>query len=172
MTKNPGSRVVAESDAISPDARERFWRSLVDWETAPMTTNFQQLAELGLAMKEPEAIGDEELPARLWEVINGLARIRVFLMSTDHLSDRELYARLWHRVLRDEIPLVPDDPGVWHVDLVGTGSVEDIHEYLKYYADEEFRGRWLERFPDEKLPAHEDPRYDRDRLLPEPPYGW
>jgi hypothetical protein len=166
-----GKMVAWESDALSPEVQEQFWRRLVAWETAPTTTNFQQLADLGVTLKEPDAVGEEELRARLWELIDGLAGIRVFLMSTDHLSDRELYARLWHDVLRDEIPQVPDDPGVWHVDLVGTGSEADVAHYLKYYADEDSRRLWLERFPDEKLPMHEDPPYDRDRLLPEPPFG-
>jgi hypothetical protein len=42
---------------------------------------------------------------------------------------------------------------------------------MKYYADEQWRRRWQEDFPDFTMPDHEDPPYDRDRLLPQPDYG-
>lgn len=37
---------------------------------------------------------------------------------------------------------------------------------MKYYADEETRRQWKNDFPDYEMPEHEDPPYDRDRLLP------
>jgi hypothetical protein len=42
---------------------------------------------------------------------------------------------------------------------------------MKYYADEDWRRRFQEEFPDFQMPAHGDPPYDRDRLLPQPDYG-
>jgi len=42
---------------------------------------------------------------------------------------------------------------------------------MRYYADEEWRRRFQEEFPDFVMPEHEDPPYDRDRLLPHPDYG-
>jgi hypothetical protein len=41
---------------------------------------------------------------------------------------------------------------------------------MKYYADEEWRRQFQEEFPDFQMPEHEDPPYDRDRLLPQPNY--
>ena len=137
----------------------------------PTTTDFQQLTDLGFELKDPGQVPNEELTSRLWDLIGGLAQIRVFLMNTDHLSDRDLYTKLWCELMREEVPLLPDDPGAWHVNLLGTGSEEDIHQYLKYFADEDWRRHWLTSFPDYEMPAHEDPPYDRDRLLPEPEYG-
>jgi len=51
---------------------------------------------------------------------------------------------------------------------VSSGSDEDTHAWLKYYADEETRARWLNDFPDYDMPAHEDPPYQRDIELPQP----
>ena len=43
--------------------------------------------------------------------------------------------------------------------------------FLKYYADDDFRRQWHKDCPKDPIPAHEDPPYDRDRLLPKPDYG-
>jgi hypothetical protein len=46
------------------------------------------------------------------------------------------------------------------------GAREDIRLHLRYYADEDQRREWVKDWPDYELPAHEDPPYDRDSLLP------
>jgi len=164
-----GEMIAWESDTVSAEQREQFWRRVVEYEAAPSTTDFQQLTEAGLELPKPDAMHDEELSAKLWEVIGGLARKRVFLSETDHLSDRELYALLWHDVLRAENPVLRDCPGSFsHVSLLGGCSETDNFLYLKYYADEDWREEWMAEFPDYDLPAHENPPYDRDRHLPRP----
>jgi hypothetical protein len=54
--------------------------------------------------------------------------------------------------------------------MLGGCSEEDNRLYLKYYADDASRKQWHRDFPDDPLPAHQDPPYDRDRLLPKPDY--
>jgi hypothetical protein len=161
------------SDAVSLEQQELFWRHVIEFEegAGQTTTNFQQLVAAGVELPAPDLVDDEKLTGVLWAVVHGLALLNVFLTSTDHLSDRDLYCALWHRVLRDEVSALPDAPGaVSHVDMVGTGSEEDIRLYLTYYANEDCRRQWVVDFPDYDVPAHEDPPYDRDGHLPQPSY--
>lgn len=165
-----GDQMIAwESPDLPDQLREGFWRHVVDFDTAPMTTWLQQLAGIGLEFPDPGAIDDAQLPVQLQQLIEGLARIRVFLTNTDHLSDRELYSRLVRDALREDVPDIGIDPrSAWHLDLLGTGSEEDIRLYLKYFADDRFREDWSVDNPEFEMPEHEDPPSDRDRLLPRP----
>jgi hypothetical protein len=162
-----GQMLGGESDDCPPELAESFWCYVVDYEKAPRTSHFQQLLAAGMELPAPEAMTDSELSIKLWELIERLAGLRAFLSNTDHLSDRELYTHLWTETLHEAIADMPaEETSAWHIDVLGGCSAEDIHRYLKYYADERERRDWLERFPDDELPAHEDPPYDRDRRLP------
>lgn len=164
-----GWMVAWESETLSTKQRKRFWEYVVEYETAPKTTHFEQLVATGLALPEPHVLSDEELSSKLWEVIRGLARLRAFLTLTNHLSDRELYTVLWHDVLRYRVPaLAISQGGTHHVDLVGSGSDTDTNLYLKYYADQTSRQEWLTQFPESDLPAHESAAHQRDDQLPQP----
>ena len=168
-----GEMTAGGAEDCPPEVAEAFWKHVVAWEEAPWTTNFKQLEEAGIDLPDPERLDDLEISAKLWQVIEGLARLRVFLEDTNHLSDRELYAWLWNEGLREETKSFPDDPdGAFHLSPIGSGSEADTYIYLKHYADEEWREDWRKDYPDEPLPQHEDPPYDRDRHLPlahEPP---
>ena len=72
-------------------------------------------------------------------------------------------------MLREKTKQLPlDDFSAWHLDLLGSGSGEDTHLYLKHYAEEDERRRWRGDFPSDEMPGHEDPPYNRDRHLPRP----
>lgn len=156
-----------KSDELTPEIEEDFLRSVLEYETAPWTTHYRQLEEAGIELPAPETLDDENLKAKLWEVIDALAGIRVFLKNTNHLGDRELYAELWSEVLREETKAMTfDQYSTWHIDLIGSGSEEDIHLWMRYYADEASRSSWMKDWPDYEMPEREEPPYDRDRYLP------
>jgi hypothetical protein len=167
-----GKMAEGELEETPPEVAEQFWEQVVAYEEAPWTTTFKQLEEAGMKLPAPETLDDGQLTKKLWELIHRLALMRHFLDETDHLSDRELYTLLWSDMLREETKAMTlDEDSACHMSPLGGCSEEDTQLYLKYYADEEWRSHWLKDFPENPLPEHEDPPYDRDRFLPQPDYG-
>jgi hypothetical protein len=164
MSENQRRRAGARAD----DEYREFVRKMELFENGPTTTNFAQLIADGIQLPDPDSISDADISAKLWEVIAGLSRLRVYLDQTDHLSDRELYATLWRDVLRTDVPAVDEVGFNNHVDLLSSGSDEETAIYLRYYADEDERRDWARDLRDSDLPLHEYPPYNRDRLLPRP----
>lgn len=164
-----GEMKVGGLDDYPAEVEEGFWQHVVEYEKAPWTTHFRQLEEAGVS--SPQSLNDAELTAKLWEVIQKLALLRVFIDQTDHLSDRELYTHLWKDALREETKaMAMAANAAWHIQLLSSGSDEDTRRYLKYYADDDWRRNWHQEFPSFRIPKHVDPPYDRDRLLPKPNY--
>jgi hypothetical protein len=159
-----------ESDDCPPELAEQFWSNVLAYESAKRTCHFMQLEERGIALPAPEELDDAELTAKLWEVIHALAGMNVFLSQTDHWSDRELYKHMWHETLREiTMDLPPSSGWTHHIDFLSSGSDEDNELHLKYYADEEWREQWRRDFPNDVIPPHVDPPYDRDSKLPKAP---
>ena len=68
-------------------------------------------------------------------------------------------------LLPEEMPALDvDESSAWHIDVLGYDKPK---LYLKYYAEEKTRESWRIDFPDDPIPAREDPPYDRDRHLPQ-----
>jgi hypothetical protein len=166
-----GGAMESNSDDCPAEVEESFWKYVVDYEEAPWTTNFQQLEDAGVSLPSPDTLNDEQVTIKLWEVIQKLALLQVFIEQTDHLSDRELYHHLWTDSMREETKsLAMAANAACHIQLLSGGSDEDNLLYLKFYADEDFRRQWHKDFPTDPMPEHVDPPYDRDRLLPKPDY--
>jgi hypothetical protein len=150
------------------DLKEAFLDRMAAYESREPKPLLDALAESGVILPAPEELDDAQIGAKLWELIHGLALFGTFLHCTDHLSDRELYTELWREELREPAVLMPEDTSFgYHIDMVGSGSEEHIHLYLKHYADERTRQSWKEDWPGDEIPEHEDPPYDRDRRLPQ-----
>jgi len=154
------------------DMEEEFLRHVLAYETAEPISLFQILENAGVELPAPSEIDDDDLIRKLNEIIEQMASLGAYLLHTNHLSDRALYEYLYHDGLREEAVLFPENPSyAYMIDLTGSGSEEDNQIYLKYYADDEHRRRWAADWPDDVIPDHEDPPFDRDRHLPKSSIG-
>jgi hypothetical protein len=154
----------AEEDAESPDP---YLKRLAAWEDGAGTTKSKELISRGVELPAPDSLGDDELPEKLWEVIRILAKQNTFIDTTNHLSDRELYEYLWSDALNEYSMDLSGLTGcACHLSLLSGGSDEDTFTHFKYYDGPKERADWMASWPDYEMPAHEDPPYDRDKLLP------
>jgi hypothetical protein len=158
---------MAKDDPEDDDLHDQFLKYVAAYEEREPSALFDLLPQSGISLPTPDELIDEEIGRKLWEVIYGLAQFGTFLHNTDHLSDRELYSYLWSDALREPAVLMPENPAYsCHLDPIGSGSEEDMHLYLKYYASNRERRQWLKDWPTDPMPDREKPPYDRDRRLP------
>jgi len=157
---------------LPADVEEEFLRHVLEYETAEPISLFRMLENSGLELPSPESLSNVEVTTKLTETIERMASLGAYLLHTNHLSDLALYEYLYSDGLREEAVLFPENPGyAYMIDLTGSGSEEDNHVYLKYYADEKQRQQWALDWPDDTMPEHEDPPFDRDKHLPQSPVG-
>lgn len=137
---------------------------------SPMTTLSKMLIEDGIELPHPDSLAVNQLPAKLWQVIEGMAERRHFLIQTDHLNDKELYQMLWDETLNEETYHV--NSTMVHcacfIDMAEAGEQEGQEIYLQYYADQEDRLDWVACYPFEVLPTQLPLLNDRDSRLPRP----
>lgn len=154
---------------ISTKGEEAFLRHVVTYETTEKRAILELLNQSGLELLPPNSLDGISLSQALNEVITRMASLGVYLWHTDHLSDAELYHYLYYQGLREETVLFSGASCDAHIiDLLGSGSDDDNMIYLKYYADSEQRRQWMLDWPNDSLPQHEAPPFDRDSSLPQP----
>ena len=159
-------------ESMPADMEEEFLRHVLEYETAEQISLLRLLENSGLEVAPPESLDDDALKIKLKDIIDRMASVGSYLLHTNHLSDRDLYEYLYHEALREETVLFPENPSyAYMIDLTGSGSEDDNQTYLKYYADEVYRRRWAHDWPDDRMPEHEEPPFDRDRFLPQSPVG-
>jgi len=159
-------------ESMPADMEEEFLRHVLEYETAEQISLLRLLENSGLEVPPPESLDDDALKIKLKEIIDRMASVGSYLLHTNHLCDRDLYDYLFHEALREETVLFPENPSyAYMIDLTGSGSEDDNQTYLKYYADEEYRRQWAHDWPDDRMPEHEEPPFDRDRFLPQSPVG-
>ncbi len=169
MVKRKNEISFDESGGGSAEVQEQFKKYIDAFEQAAWSQPFQILVESGISLPPPGELSDTTLNAKLWEVINALALMGVYLEHTDHLNDIELYSLLLGDVLLEEMVFQTGEMNLaCHIDLIGSGSEEDNYIFLKYYADEDDRNLWIQDFPDEPVPSREQLPVNRDRRLPKP----
>jgi hypothetical protein len=156
--------------SMPADLEEEFLRQVLEYETAEPISLFRLLENAGLELPMPGDLDDATVKNKLKEIIERMASLGAYLLHTDHLSDLELYRYLYTDGLREEAVLFPENASyAYMIDLTGSGSEEDNQVYLKYYADDQQRQRWAQDWPDDVIPDHEDPPFDRDAYLPKSP---
>jgi hypothetical protein len=159
-------------ESMPADMEEEFLRHVIEYETAEQISLLRLLENSGLEVPPPESLDDDALKIKLKEIVDRMAAVGSYLLHTNHVSDRDLYDYLYHEALREETVLFPENPSyAYMIDLTGSGSEDDNQTYLKYYADEEYRRQWAHDWPDDRMPEHEEPPFDRDRFLPQSPVG-
>jgi len=169
--KKLGGNTMSIED-MPADMEEEFLRHVLEYETAEPISLFRLLENSGLELPVPNSLTDDDLTPKLKETIERMSSLGAYLLHTNHLSDRELYEYLYNDGLREEAVLFPENPSyAYMIDLTGSGSEEDNQIYLKYYADAEHRIQWALDWPDDVIPDHENPPFDRDRHLPQSPIG-
>ncbi len=159
-------------ESMPADMEEEFLRHVLEYETAEQISLLRLLENAGLEVPAPETLDDDALKIKVKELIDRMASVGAYVLHTNHLSDRDLYDYLYHDALREETVLFPENPSyAYMIDLTGSGGEDDNATYLKYYADEEYRKQWAHDWPDDPMPDHEEPPFDRDRFLPQSPVG-
>jgi hypothetical protein len=159
-------------ESMPADMEEEFLRHVLEYETSEPISLFRLIENSGAEIPAPDQLDDAALAVKLKEIVERMASLGAYLLHTNHLTDRELYNYLYVEGLREEAVLFPENPSyAYMIDLTGNGSETDNEIYLKYYADEEHRKRWAQDWPDDPIPEHEAPPFDRDRFLPKSPVG-
>ena len=159
-------------ESMPADMEEEFLRHVLEYETAEQISLLRLLENSGLEVPPPASLDDDALKIKLKEIIDRMASVGAYLLHTNHVSDRDLYEYLYNDALREETVLFPENPSyAYMIDLTGSGSEDDNEIYLKYYADEQYRRQWAHDWPDDPIPEHEEPPFDRDRFLPQSPVG-
>jgi hypothetical protein len=159
-------------ESMPADMEEEFLRHVLEYETAEQISLLRLLENAGVEVLAPETLDEDALKIKLKDLIDRMASVGAYVLHTNHLSDRDLYDYLYHDALREETVLFPENPSyAYMIDLTGSGGEDDNQTYLKYYADEEYRRQWAHDWPNDPMPEHEEPPFDRDRFLPQSPVG-
>lgn len=160
-------RLVADA-ASRGDCEDRlYWTLIYDFEHAPLTTNLEQLHEVGVHPVCAFLLDDDELVEALGEVTSSLGDLGIFLLHTNHLTDRALYTRLLDHILVEPVRDLPPDSEVHEfIDLIGGGGAVECELYQKYYATAAERKLFLKE--QGSSISQEVPVSDRDRTLPKP----
>ena len=112
--------LISQATAKGDCTDRMYWTLIYDFEHAAMTTNLEQLQEIGIFPVMLDQLTQQETAEALALIINGLAKLGIFLLHTNHLTDGELYERLVMKILAEPVRDLPPDSGVHEfIDITG-----------------------------------------------------
>lgn len=123
--RNEAIETLISQAVVNNDVTDRlYWTLIHDLEHSPITTNLKQLEEIGIIPVVIEQLTPQEITEALTLIINGLAKLNIFLFHTNHLTDGELYQYLVREILVQEVRDLPTSSGVHEfIDITG-GQLE------------------------------------------------
>lgn len=123
-------------------------------------TAYFELEKRGCAPPQIEDLSDEDVTRELTNLIWNMADLQIFVSDLDHLDDRAAYKELLEFCDQPSMFFPGHKDSACHWSPIGGGSEEDNEAYLRYYADDDTRMRWMTDFGD-PVPPKELPPYPR-----------
>ena len=151
---------------ISLHRENEYLASMLEWERAPVLPIYRWF-EPELRPPHSSRLGDKDVPKILDDLIESLYEKKIVLDFCDHLSDRELYELICQDILPSREKKIDMRKGALHWDCSYVGSISDPTVWLTYYASDEDREDWADRY-ELPLPAKELPLYPR--YIPQDPF--
>ncbi len=134
-------RAIDALESQEPSSNRMMCTIMHDSEHAALTTNLQQLAELGVVLPNVAVSDGSARAVALTKAVAliacGLAKHDVYLTGTDHLDDAVLYEALVGQVLHEPVRDVPGGALVheW-IDLSTMGEGSARERWLTWYASD------------------------------------
>ena len=149
-----------------PEVEESFLERVLWFEQESRRPLRERLAEAGIVLTDPDQLDDSDISQHMWDAIQALVTCQIIPTNTDHLSDREVYTHLWHTARNGETVMPDFFSRGWVIDFTGHGE-KGIDVYVKYFASDDERRAYQQRFPNHPFPDHCEPPYSRDHLIPD-----
>ena len=151
---------------ISLHYENEYLAAMLEWEHAPVLP-INRWFEPELRPPPPSLLGNKEISKILDDLIDSLYEKKIVLDFVDHLSDRELYELICQDILPSREKKIDKRHGALHWDCSYVGGVNDPTVWLTYYASDEDREDWADRYG-LPLPPKELPLYPRS--MPQDPF--
>lgn len=88
------------SEELPPDFEQSYLEDIVAFESVETGVPlFEGLQQNGVELPDPETLGEEESRAKVIEILEALAELKVFIIGDDGMSGRKLYSVLWKETL-------------------------------------------------------------------------
>jgi len=145
---------------ISLQYENEYLAAMLEWERAPVLPVYRWF-EPELRPPNSSRLTDTNLSKILEDLVESLFEKNIVLDFSDHLTDRELYDLICRNILPSREKKIDGRYGALHWDCSYVGGDSDPTTWLTYYASDEDREDWAERYglplPPKELPLY--PRY-------------